>query len=149
MSSKFPSISVRATPPADEMARARLSVPDPEEFASFGLVFPQFPQRVFQPRELSDGQIRFLALAGALLSYRTPTFVALNEPEASLHPSMLPPLATMIATAARSSQIWLVTHSELLAREVEQRCGVRARRVIRNEGATWIDGMRLTGAMRP
>lgn len=126
---------------------ARLSVPDPEEFASFGLVFPQFPQRVFQPRELSDGQIRFLALAGALLSYRTPTFVALNEPEASLHPSMLPPLATMIATAARSSQIWLVTHSELLAREVEQRCGVRARRVIRNEGATWIDGMRLTGAI--
>ncbi len=124
---------------------ARLSVPDPEEFASFGLVFPQFPQRVFQPRELSDGQIRFLALAGALLSYRTPTFVALNEPEASLHPSMLPPLATMIATAARSSQIWLVTHSELLAREVQQRCGVRARRVIRNEGATWIDGMRLTG----
>lgn len=126
---------------------ARLSVPDPQEFASFGLVFPQFPQRVFQPRELSDGQIRFLALAGALLSYRTPTFVALNEPEASLHPSMLPPLATMIATAARSSQIWLVTHSELLAREVEQRCGVRARRVIRNEGATWIDGMRLTGAI--
>ena len=44
-----------------------------------------------------------------------------------------------------ASQVWLVTHSELLAREVEQHCGVRARRVIRIDGATWIEGMRLTG----
>lgn len=130
---------------ADAFEGASLSVPEPGEFASFGLVFPQFPQRTFQPRELSDGQIRFLALAAALLSYRSPPLVALNEPEASLHPSMLPPLATMIAGAAHSSQVWLVTHSELLAREVEQRCGVRAKHVIRNDGATWIEGMRLTG----
>ncbi|MFD1327911.1 AAA family ATPase [Mycoplana ramosa] len=129
----------------DAFEGASLAVPEPGEFASFGLVFPQFPQRTFQPRELSDGQIRFLALAAALLSYRSPPLVALNEPEASLHPSMLPPLATMIASAARSSQVWLVTHSELLAREVEQRCGIRAKRVIRKEGATWIEGMRLTG----
>ena len=132
---------------ADAFGGARLSVPEPDEFASYGLIFPQFPQRVFQPRELSDGQIRFLALAAALLSYRTPPLIALNEPEASLHPDMLPPLAEMIARAAQSSQLWIVTHSERLAQEVETRCGVRAKRVVRNDGATWIDGMRLTGAM--
>jgi predicted ATPase len=132
---------------ADAFDGARLSVPEPEEFASYGLIFPQFPQRVFQPRELSDGQIRFLALAAALLSYRTPPLIALNEPEASLHPDMLPPLAEMIARAAQSSQLWIVTHSERLAREVETRCGVRAKRVVRNDGATWIDRMRLTGEM--
>jgi predicted ATPase len=132
---------------ADAFGGARLFVPEPEEFASYGLVFPQFPQRVFQPRELSDGQIRFLALAAALLSYRTPPLIALNEPEASLHPDMLPPLAEMIARAAQSSQLWIVTHSERLAQEVETRCGVRAKRVVRNDGATWIDGMRLTGVM--
>ena len=132
---------------ADAFGGARLSVPEPEEFASYGLVFPQFPLRVFQPRELSDGQIRFLALAAALLSYRTPPLIALNEPEASLHPDMLPPLADMIARAAQSSQLWIVTHSERLAQEVETRCGVRAKRVVRHDGATWIDGMRLTGAM--
>lgn len=132
---------------ADAFGGARLTVPEPEEFASYGLIFPQFPQRVFQPRELSDGQIRFLALAAALLSYRTPPLIALNEPEASLHPDMLPPLAEMIARAAQSSQLWIVTHSERLAQEVETRCGVRAKRVVRNDGATWIDGMRLTGAM--
>lgn len=132
---------------ADAFGGAQLSVPEPEEFASYGLIFPQFPQRVFQPRELSDGQIRFLALAAALLSYRTPPLIALNEPEASLHPDMLSPLAEMIAQAAQTSQLWVVTHSERLAAEVEARCGVRAKRVVRNDGATWIDGMRLTGVM--
>jgi len=132
---------------AEAFGGARLTIPEPEEFASYGLVFPQFPKRVFQPRELSDGQIRFLALAAALLSYRTPPLIALNEPEASLHPDMLPPLAGMIARAAGTSQLWIVTHSERLAREIEARCGVRAKRVIRNDGATWIEGMRLTGEM--
>jgi predicted ATPase len=132
---------------ADAFGGARLSVPEPEESATYGLIFPQFPQRIFQPRELSDGQVRFLALAAALLSYRTPPLIALNEPEASLHPDMLPPLAAMIAQAAQTSQVWIVTHSERLAREVETRCGVKAKRVVRNEGATWIEGMRLTGAM--
>jgi predicted ATPase len=103
---------------------------------------------VFQPRELSDGQIRFLGLAAALMSYRQPPLIALNEPEASLHLDMLPPLADMIAQAARHSQIWIVTHSEPLASAVEERCGARPRRVIRRkDGATWIQGMRLTGVI--
>jgi predicted ATPase len=124
---------------------AKLHVPQPGEYAEFGLVFPDFPKRLFQPRELSDGQIRFLGLAAALMSYRQPPLIALNEPEGSLHPDMLPPLADMIAEAARSSQIWIVTHSEPLASAVEERCGVRPKRVIRKDGATWIEGMRLTG----
>ena len=132
---------------ADAFGGAALVVPEPGEEASFFLRFPDFPQRLFQPAELSDGQIRFLALAGALLSYRAPPLIALNEPEASLHPDMLPPLADMIARAAATSQIWIVTHSDVLAREIEARCGVRAKRVVRENGATWIEGMRLTGEM--
>jgi predicted ATPase len=131
----------------DAFGGARLVVPEPEEFAEFSLVFPDFPQRQFSPRELSDGQMRFLALAGALLSYRKPRFIALNEPETSLHPDMLPALAEMIASASADSQIWIVTHSELLAAEIQKRCGTRPKRVIRNDGATWIEGMRLTGVI--
>jgi predicted ATPase len=126
---------------------ARLNVPEPGEYAEFGLIFPHMPLRVFKPRELSDGQIRFLGLAAALMSYRQPPLIALNEPEASLHPDMLLPLADMIAEAAQSSQIWIVTHSEQLASAVQERCGVRAKRVIRKDGATWIEGMRATGMM--
>ena len=126
---------------------AQLVVPLPQETAEFGLAFPEFPKRVFQPRELSDGQIRFLGLAGALLSYRLPPLIALNEPEASLHPDMLAPLAELIAEASKSSQIWVVTHSALLAEAVRERCGVRPRKVIRENGATCIEGMRLTGVI--
>lgn len=130
---------------AEAFGGAYLDVPDPGQFAEFSLVFPDFPQRPFSTRELSDGQMRFLALAAALLSYRRPPFIALNEPETSLHPDMLPALADMIASASRDSQIWIVTHSERLADAIRERCGVRARRVIRKDSATWIDGMRLTG----
>jgi predicted ATPase len=91
--------------------------------------------------------MRFLALAGALLSYRKLRFIALNEPETSLHPDMLPALADMIATASVDSQIWIVTHSEILAEAIRERCGVRPKRVVRDDGATWIEGMRLTGMM--
>jgi predicted ATPase len=132
---------------ADAFGGARLVVPEPEEFSEFSLVFPDFPQRQFSPRELSDGQMRFLALAGALLSYRKPRFIALNEPETSLHPDMLPALADMIANASTDSQVWIVTHSEILAAEIQKRCGARPKRVIRNDGATWIEGMRLTGVI--
>lgn len=130
---------------ASAFGGAKLHVPDPGEYAEFGLVFPEFPRRIFQPRELSDGQIRFLGLAAALLSYRQPPLIALNEPESSLHPDMLPALAEMTKEAARASQIWIVTHSGQLASAVEERCGVRQKRVIRRDGATWIEGMRLTG----
>ena len=94
---------------------ARLVVPDPGRMASFGMSFPEFPKRVFEAPELSDGTLRFLALAGALLAYRLPPFIALNEPEASLHPDLKAPLAQLIARAAQRTQVWLVTHSTLLA----------------------------------
>lgn len=133
---------------ADAFGGAVLSVPVPEEVARFGLVFPHFPQRVFSARELSDGQIRFLGLAGALLSYRLPPFVALNEPEASLHPDMLPALADIIAHAAKDTQVWVVTHSPELAELVRERTGVRAKTVFRDaEGATGIEGMTIAGTV--
>ncbi|MEN8467884.1 AAA family ATPase, partial [Enterobacter cloacae subsp. cloacae] len=55
--------------------------------------------RPLEPAEFSDGTLRFLCLAVALLSPRPPAFIALNEPENSLHPQMLPALASLIAEA--------------------------------------------------
>jgi len=125
---------------------ARLSVPLPERQASFGLSLPEFPDRVFEPAELSDGTLRFLALAGALLAYRLPPFIALNEPEASLHPDLMTPLAGLIAKAAERSQVWLVTHSERLAQALEAHGSVRTVRKV--DGATQIAGLTLFGAFR-
>lgn len=114
--------------------------------ARFGMRFPEFPHRVFACAELSDGTLRFLALAGALLAYRLPPFVALNEPEASLHPDLMPALADLIVRASRRTQVWLVTHSEALADLVVRAPGAERRRVLKKDGATWIEGLKLFGS---
>jgi predicted ATPase len=131
---------------ADALGGATLEVPVPGETATFELRLPEFLQRLFRPEELSDGQIRFLALAGGLLSYRLPRLIALNEPETSLHPSILPALADMIAQAAERTQLWVVTHSRVLADEIIARTGVRALTVIEQDGATSIEGVRIDGS---
>ena len=82
---------------------------------------------------------------GALLAYRLPPFVALNEPEASLHPDLLPHLAGLIVKAAARTQIWVVTHSRILADAIAQQSGVIPRDVIRKNGATWLDGLTQFG----
>lgn len=124
---------------------AKLVVPVPEEFASFGMVFPETPRRTFWAHELSDGTLQFLALMGALLSYRLPPFVALNEPETSLHPSLLPALARTIVKAAERAQIWVVTHSQPLADAIAEESSVVAREVLRTEDGTSIRGLTALG----
>jgi predicted ATPase len=106
---------------------------------------PDYPKRVFEAGELSDGTLRYLALAGALLGYRLPAFVALNEPETSLHPDLLEPLARMIMRASERTQIWVVTHSERLAAAFAASGAVAPRTVIKRNGETWIEGLSLAG----
>lgn len=129
----------------DAFAGARLIVPAPERTASFGMVFPEYPGRVFDASELSDGTLRYLALAGALLAYRLPAFIALNEPETSLHPDLLEPLARLITRASERTQIWLVTHSEQLAAALQKHGRIKPHTVVRRNGETWIEGLKLTG----
>lgn len=71
--------------------------------------------RPLQPREFSDGQLRFLCLAAALLSPRPPSLLALNEPETSLHPDLIDSLARLIVVASKHTQLWITTHSRALA----------------------------------
>jgi len=99
----------------------------------------------FDASELSDGTLRYLALAGALMAYRLPSFIALNEPETSLHQDLLDPLARLIVQASERTQLWLVTHSEALAGQVATArrhqaangCEARRRNVARRTQAGW------------
>ncbi len=124
---------------------ATLEIEPAETTATFGMRFEEFPHRVFGAAELSDGTLRFLALAGALMAYRLPPLIALNEPESSLHPDLMAPLAHMISQAAKRTQVWLVTHSESLAEQVGRDPAASIRRVFKQDGATWIDGLKLFG----
>lgn len=86
----------------DESGMARLVMSQP------GLARP------LDARELSDGTLRMILLATALLSPRMPELLVLNEPEASLHPSLLPTLAGLIRRASEQTQVIVVTHSQPL-----------------------------------
>lgn len=61
--------------------------------------------------ELSDGTLRFLLWAAALLSPQPPSLMVLNEPETSLHPDLVRPLAGLVTAAATHTQVVVVTHS--------------------------------------
>ncbi|HEX4606298.1 MAG TPA: AAA family ATPase [Candidatus Angelobacter sp.] len=80
-------------------------------------------RRPLRARELSDGTLRYLCLLAALLSPHPPSLLALNEPETSLHPDLLEPLAKQLVNAGKYSQLWVVTHSQRLAELVEKHSG--------------------------
>jgi predicted ATPase len=64
--------------------------------------------------ELSDGTLRYLLWAAALLAPRPAGLLVLNEPETSLHWELLVPLAQLITAAAARSQVIVVSHSQVL-----------------------------------
>ena len=74
--------------------------------------------RPLSSAELSDGTLRYLLLVAALLTVDPPPLLVLNEPETSLHPDLLPPLARLIRAAAERSQVMVVSHSERLVAEL-------------------------------
>jgi predicted ATPase len=106
---------------ADAFDGATLSVGDrfEVEMRQPGLLRP------LSAAELSDGTLRYLLLAAALLSPRPPELMILNEPEASLHPDLLGPLARLLVAAAQRSQIIVVSHAERLVSELERAQDVR------------------------
>jgi predicted ATPase len=69
--------------------------------------------------ELSDGTLRYLLWAAALLAPRPAGLLVLNEPETSLHWQLLAPLANLITAAATRSQIIAVSHSQTLTNALQ------------------------------
>jgi predicted ATPase len=88
--------------------------------------------------ELSDGTVRFLLLAAALLSPRPPGLLVLNEPESSLHAALMPALAALVVEAAERSQVVVVTHSPDLVRAL--RPEARLVELVKAGGVTTISG---------
>lgn len=98
--------------------------------------------RPLRAAELSDGTLRYLLLATALLTVDPPSLMVLNEPETSLHPSLLEPLARLIRTAAKRSQLVVVTHSRPLIDALRGDGGDRVTEVVltKDLGETVVEG---------
>jgi predicted ATPase len=98
--------------------------------------------RPLHSAELSDGTLRYLLWVAALLTPRPPQLLVLNEPETSLHPELLPPLAELITTASAHTQIVAVTHSEPLVTALREAAGADLRTIelVKEFGQTHIAG---------
>ena len=88
--------------------------------------------------ELSDGTLRYILLVAALLSPRPPELMILNEPEASLHPDLLGPLARLLAKASDRCQIILVSHAPKLVEALERSTGSTLIELRKELGETMI-----------
>lgn len=67
-----------------------------------------------KPNQLSDGAIRFICLATALLQPEPPSTLIIDEPELGLHPYAIEILAEMIQVAAQRMQVIVSTQSSTL-----------------------------------
>jgi len=67
-----------------------------------------------QPSQISDGTLRFICLATALLQPEPPSMILLDEPELGLHPLALALLAELIQKALLKTQVIVATQSAAL-----------------------------------
>ncbi|MEP7115527.1 MAG: AAA family ATPase [Ilumatobacteraceae bacterium] len=122
----------------DAFPGAELMVEADRGVCGLGLVMPGL-RRPMGAHELSDGTLRYLSLVAALLTPRTPELLVLNEPETSLHGSLIEPLARLVVEAAIQSQIVVTTHSSGLAAALAEGTGQAPIVLRRTNGAATVD----------
>lgn len=84
-------------------------------FGRVGLELVETPfDRPLPATRLSDGTLRFLALAAILFQPNPPPLICLEEPELGMHPDMIRIVARMIVEASTKTQLIITTHSEQL-----------------------------------
>jgi predicted ATPase len=84
-------------------------------FGRVGLELLEAPfEEPLPATRLSDGTLRFLALAAILLQPDPPPLICLEEPELGMHPDMVRMVGRLIVQASSKAQIIVSTHSEQL-----------------------------------
>ncbi|MGX7672231.1 AAA family ATPase [Plantactinospora sp. DSM 117369] len=119
--------TIRETGDPDALASA-VDAAFPGSELAIGIEAGRFEVRLRQPgllrplgaAELSDGTLRYLLWVAALLSPRPPALLVLNEPETSLHPELLRPLAGLIVAGSARTQVVVVSHARALTGALER-----------------------------
>jgi predicted ATPase len=125
----------------DAFPDSRLSVKD--DSGRFTLLMEQKGLlRSLDTAELSDGTLRYILWIAALLTPRPPALMVLNEPETSLHPSLLPALARLIGRAASKSQVVVVTHAAPLISALREQSECHSTKLEKCFGETSVSGLK-------
>ncbi len=105
-------------------------------------------EEVLPPGLLSDGTVRFICLAAALLQPEPPATMVIDEPELGLHPDAIAVLGGLIRSASARTQMIVATQSPLLLSEFEagaviavdqERSGSRFRRIDAAAVRPWLE----------
>jgi predicted ATPase len=101
----------------------------------------------FRPSQLSDGTLRFICLAAALLQPRPPATMLFDEPELGAHPYALTLLANLFQQAAKrtSQQVIVSTQSEPLVNEFEPEDVIVVERTQGESVFRRLDSAKLSG----
>ncbi|TDC31155.1 AAA family ATPase [Kribbella albertanoniae] len=134
--------SAAAMAEAVDQAFPGSSVEIQESAGRFELAFRQYGLlRPLSGAELSDGTLRYLLWVAALLTPRPPELLVLNEPETSLHPDLLPALANLVVTAAKETQVIVVSHSRPFTASLQALADdLHTIELVKDRGATTIAG---------
>lgn len=113
----------------------------------------KFSEVIYGPNDLSDGTVRFIALAVLFLQPNLPKVIVIDEPELGLHPVAIEKLAGLIKAAAnRGTQVIAATqNAELISNfepsdilTVDQRDGQSViQRLDAAELTQWLDDYNL------
>ena len=99
--------------------------------------------RSLRQSELSDGTLRYLLLVAALFTPRPPPLMVLNEPESSLHPDLIPPLARLMRHYARDHQLWVISHDKALQENLLADGDTNLIELDKDLGETFVHGQDL------
>jgi len=89
------------------------SIPGKEDYVRLNWKDSSGSDYLFDPHQISDGSLRFMALATLLLQPPDllPNFIVLDEPELGLHPAAIAELGVLVSMAAEHTQVLLATQS--------------------------------------
>ena len=107
-------------------------------------------EQYFNASSLSDGTLRFIALATLFLQpeqYR-PSVILVDEPELGLHPMAITLLASLVRAASEKTQVIISTQSPLLLDHFEPEEVLVADRVDGSTQFTRLDKSKLEGWLK-
>ena len=76
-------------------------------------------ERYIPASRLSDGTLRYMALAAILMDPDPPPLVVIEEPELGLHPDVVLSIGEMLINASKRTQLVVTTHSRVLINALE------------------------------
>lgn len=133
------------------------TLPGNERYVRLNWIDSSGSDYLFDPDQLSDGSLRFMAMTTLLLQppQLLPKFIVMDEPELGLHPAAIAELAGMIRMASRDAQILAATQSTRLVdefvpedilvveRDEDRRCSL-FRKLDSQQLAEWLSSYTLS-----